>query len=152
MKFVNGAILILIVMSVSYLVWMLIDAGCIETEEELQEEMQSARIIDSNWHKEIQEEMQSARIIDSNWHKDPTFTREGIIKWNVQVKNISSRYIRNVEVEFSTYETNGRMISTDFTYVSAIPPGESRATESYADLYGTESRATLKIVRVHFAY
>lgn len=93
----------------------------------------------------------SVKIVDYNWHKDPTFGGDGTIKWNVQVKNISSKYVENVKVEFTTYEAGGRMISTTFTYVSAIPPGESRASQSYADLYGAEARATCKLARVHFA-
>jgi hypothetical protein len=34
--------------------------------------------------------------------------------------------------------------------VDAIPPGETRSADSYADLYGGETRANAKISEVRF--
>jgi hypothetical protein len=45
-----------------------------------------------------------------------------------------------VRVEFTTYDSSGNLVVTEFANVRAIPPGESRANASYADLYGTEER------------
>jgi hypothetical protein len=90
-------------------------------------------------------------VVDWNWQADAKFGTRGTIKWNVQVRNKSSQNIGSVKVEFATYDKEGKLISTTFTYVSAIPPGESRSSSSYADLYRTEKKATVKISNVYFA-
>jgi len=93
----------------------------------------------------------AAEISNWNWRADPSFGNRGTIKWNVEVRNRSSRNIRNVRVEFSTYDSDGKPVGTTFTFVSAIPPGQTRADASYADLYRTEKTAAVKIVDVNFA-
>jgi hypothetical protein len=93
----------------------------------------------------------AVEIADWNWLKDPNFGTRGTIKWNVQVRNKGSENIESVKVEFTTYDGTGKLIATTFTYVSAIPPGEVRASSSFADLYGTESRATTQIAGVRVA-
>jgi energy-coupling factor transporter transmembrane protein EcfT len=89
--------------------------------------------------------LHDAEITKWNWHKDPGFGTNGTIKWNIQVKNKSSYNIRNVKVEFTTYDKNGNLVTSEFTYVNAIPPGQFRTKESYAALYGTEDHATIQI-------
>lgn len=93
----------------------------------------------------------STKIINSTWSADPEFGTKGTIKWAVEVKNISDKHIQNAKVEFTTYDKSGKLVSSDFSYVSAIPAGESRSKESYADLYGIEETAAFKISEVHFA-
>lgn len=93
--------------------------------------------------------LSSVEISDWNWRKDPNFGTRGTIKWNVSVKNKGPENLRNVKVEFTTYDGAGKMVSTTFTYVSAIPPGETRSESSYADFYGTEARAATRISEVH---
>lgn len=95
--------------------------------------------------------LDAAEIADWNWTKDPSFGTRGTIKWNVQVRNKSSNNVRSVKVDFATYDSAGKLVSTTSTYVGAIPPGETRAESSYADLYGTETRATIQIADVRFA-
>lgn len=94
----------------------------------------------------------AAEISDWNWRADPIFGTRGTIKWNVQVRNRSSRNIESVRVEFATYNSDGKLVASTFTYVKAIPPGQIRSTESYADLYRTEKTATVKIGSVNFAH
>jgi hypothetical protein len=94
---------------------------------------------------------QSAQITDWNWQPDPTFGTNGTIKWNVSVKNISDKPISMARVEFSTYDAAGKLITTTFTYVHAIPPGETRSDNSYADLYGNEAKANVQLTEVNFA-
>jgi len=96
-------------------------------------------------------DLASAEITDWNWSKDPDFGTHGTIKWNVSVHNVSSRPLRNVRVEFSTYDNEGKLVATTFTYVDAIPPGETRSDNSFADLYRTEVRAEVKITDVNFS-
>ena len=95
--------------------------------------------------------LQAVEIVDWNWKKDPSFGTGGTIKWNVQVRNISNKYIESVRVDFTTYDAGGQLVATTFTFVDAIPPGETRSVQSYADLYGTETRSTVQIVNVWFA-
>lgn len=89
-----------------------------------------------------------AEITDWNWRKDPSFGTDGTIRWNVQVKNNSSRYFDSVHVEFTTYDASQRLVSSTFTYVEAIPPRGRRSASSYADLYGTETKATIQVTSV----
>jgi hypothetical protein len=95
--------------------------------------------------------LDAAEIVDFNWSKDPSFGTRGTIKWNVEVRNKSSRNISSVKVEFTTYDEAGKLVASDFTYVSAIPAGETRSTQSYADFYRTEQRANALIADVIFA-
>ncbi len=95
--------------------------------------------------------LESAEITDWNWIKDPTFGTKGTIKWNVQVRNKSSRNIRSVKVEFTTFDREGKLVATTFTFVDAIPSGQMRAANSFADFYRTEQRATVRISDVMFA-
>jgi zinc-ribbon domain len=95
--------------------------------------------------------LDAAEITQWNWRKDPSFGTKGTIRWNVEVHNKSSQNIQNVKVEFTTFGRDRKLIATTFTYVSAIPPGATRADASYADFYGTEESATIKIAGVTFA-
>jgi hypothetical protein len=95
--------------------------------------------------------LDAAEIADFNWRMDPSFGTRGTIKWNVEVRNKSSQNISTVKVDFTTYDQSGKLIATTFTYVNAIPPGQTRSTESYADLYGTEVRANAQISDVRLA-
>lgn len=94
-------------------------------------------------------QVSAAEIVDWNWMKDPDFGTEGAIRWNVEVKNSSSDHLREVKVEFVTYDRNGRLVSSNFTYVSNIPPGETRTDASFADLLGTEQDARVSIAGVY---
>lgn len=95
--------------------------------------------------------LKAVEIVSWNWRPDPSFGRKGTIHWNAQVRNLSQRYIESVRLELTTYDSAGQLITTAFTFVGAIPPGETRSDESYADYYGTEQRAALQVVSVHFS-
>ncbi len=96
-------------------------------------------------------DLSNAEIVGWNWVPDPTFASDGAIKWNVQVRNKSTKYIDSVEIELTTYDNAGSLVSTTSTFVNAIPPGETRASESFADYYRTEVRANVQIVYLRFA-
>jgi hypothetical protein len=93
----------------------------------------------------------AAQIADWNWSKDPTYGGRGTIKWNVEVKNVSDKPLSSVKVDFTSYDASGKLLGSTFTYVEAIPPGETRSDDSFADLYGGEANATVKIAEVRFA-
>jgi hypothetical protein len=95
--------------------------------------------------------LDAAEIVAWNWRTDPNFGTHGTIKWNVQVHNKSSENIGTVRVEFTTYDNAGKLVSSTFTYINAIPPGQTRSNESFADLYTTEDRAMVQITDVRFA-
>jgi hypothetical protein len=95
--------------------------------------------------------LDAAEIVDFNWRKDPDFGTHGTIKWNVQVRNKSSKNIESVKVEFTTYDAAGKLVAATFAYVSAIPAGQIRAEDSYADLYKTEDNAKAIISEVNLA-
>jgi hypothetical protein len=69
----------------------------------------------------------------------------------VEVKNKSQRNISTVRVNFTSYDGQGKLITSTFTYVHAIPSGETRSDDSYADLYGMEQTANAQITEVRFA-
>ena len=96
-------------------------------------------------------DLASVRISDWSWEADPDFGTRGTIKWRVVVQNLTQRAIDNVKVDFSSYDRQGRLLTSTFTYVNAIPPGGSRTDESFADLYGTEVRATAEVAGVRFS-
>lgn len=95
--------------------------------------------------------LDAAEVVDWNWEKDRDFGTNGTVKWNVVVRNKSDRPIDMAKVEFTTYDSGGRLLDSTFTFVEAIPPGESRSADSYADLYGSESRAEVKLASVSFS-
>jgi len=96
--------------------------------------------------------LDAAEISDFNWSKDAEFGTKGTIKWNVKIGNKSSQNIEAAKVQFETYDEAGKLVSTNFTYVDAIPTGQTRSTESYADLYGTERTANAQIVEIRYAH
>ena len=92
----------------------------------------------------------SAKLSDVNWSADPSFGTGGSIIYNVEVTNTSNRNIDLAKVEFTTYDKAGKLVTSDFTYVKAIPAGGKRTDKSYADYYGTEENAQAVVTEVHF--
>ena len=96
------------------------------------------------------EALQSAKVVDLNWYADPEFAGRGTVKWSVSVENITEKPIRDARVEFTSYDANGKMLATTFTYVHAIPPHGRRSEELYADYFGNEKSATIVLTQVNF--
>jgi hypothetical protein len=90
------------------------------------------------------------KIDDWSWETDPDFGTEGAIKWRVSVRNLSDRPIASAKVEFSAYDDAHHLLTTTFTYVEDIPPGETRDEESFADYHGGEKSARAVIAEVRF--
>jgi len=106
---------------------------------------------EENESNSVTNNLNSASISDWNWSKDYDFGTKGVIKWNVEVSNNSNKYIEYVTVEFATYDKDNRLVSSNFTFIKAIPPHNSRTESSYADLYRTEKDAKIKITKVKFS-
>jgi hypothetical protein len=96
------------------------------------------------------ENLDSAEVADWNWHADPIFGSRGTIKWNVEVHNKSTRNIRSAKVEFTTYDGGGKLVASTFAFVDAIPAGGTRGANSFADLYGTEKTALVRLSTVQY--
>ena len=92
--------------------------------------------------------LSAAQIVSSNWHVDPDFVGEGAVIWTADVQNTSAAELETVEVDFITYDANGKMLDVDFTSMGPIPPGETRSNESAADLHGTEANVKFQIASV----
>jgi hypothetical protein len=96
-------------------------------------------------------DLDKATVSDMNWRVDRSFGSRGTIKWNVRVRNLSDKPMSMVGVQFTTFDKDKKMVATTTTYVTAIPPGEERSDDSFADLYGSEETAKAVISSVHFA-
>ena len=97
------------------------------------------------------ENLESAEIADWSWDVDPSFGTNGTIKWRVSIKNKTDKPIEAVKVDFTSYDASGKMLTSTFAYVSAIPPMGKRDRESYADFYGPEQTADVAISSVRFS-
>ena len=95
--------------------------------------------------------LKAAKIASWKWDKDPDFGGSGSIVWRVEVENVSTKYIKRARVELSTYDSSHEIVTSDRTWVTAIPPGEARTAKGYADYYGTEEHAVVHIIDVDFA-
>ncbi|HEY0087749.1 MAG TPA: DUF2116 family Zn-ribbon domain-containing protein [Candidatus Lokiarchaeia archaeon] len=85
-------------------------------------------------------------IADWNWRTEPDFGGDGAVIYTVQIRNNTNRYIKNVLVEITTYDSNGNLIDTDQTYVTGLSPGGTASGKGYATYYGKENRASIRIV------
>jgi hypothetical protein len=92
----------------------------------------------------------AAQIVSSNWQVDPDFGA-GAIDWMVEVENTSTVELETVQVDFSTYDADGKILAYDVTLVGPIPPGERVSAESFADLHGDEANAKFQIASVRTA-
>lgn len=80
-----------------------------------------------------------------NWRSDRDFGTSGAVIWNVELRNNTNRYIKQVRVEFTSYDAQGNLITTDFGYVQGLAPGSTSATKGYATYFGREDRARIQV-------
>lgn len=90
--------------------------------------------------------MPPLEIADWNWYSDSDFGVNGAVVWNVEVRNNTNRYIETIKVEFSTYDSSEKLITTDFTYVKGMSPGGTATAKSYATYFGREKTGRIRIV------
>jgi len=92
----------------------------------------------------------AAEVQDWRWYTDSDYGTDGAVRWVVEVENVSRRTIAQAEVQLTTYDESGNVVSSDFGIVNTIAPGDSASTEELADFYGTEEKARVRIERVYF--
>ncbi|MEQ8682952.1 MAG: SH3 domain-containing protein [Cyclobacteriaceae bacterium] len=85
-------------------------------------------------------------IVDWSWRTDPSFGTDGSVIWVVQLRNNTSSYVDMVKVEISIFDKQGRLTETDYTYVKGLSPGGTASDKSYATYYGTEEKASIRVV------
>lgn len=90
-------------------------------------------------------------ISDWTWDSDASFGSDGAVIWTVEVQNKSDKYIESVKVGFTSYDNAGKIITSSFGFIKAIPPGTKRSNKSYADYYGTEKNAKVDIQRISYS-
>lgn len=84
-------------------------------------------------------------IVSWNWRKDPDFGTDGTVKWTAEIRNNTDSYIDNVLLKFSTYDSEGNIMTTDTGYATGLSPSGSTSTKGYATYYGGEEKARLQV-------
>jgi List-Bact-rpt repeat protein len=92
--------------------------------------------------------LSSAQITSSDWRVDTETGLEGAVVWTVEVQNVTGAALESVEVEFVTYDSAGKIVAADHTFLDPIPPGEKRSAQGLADHHGTEATAKFQIASV----
>lgn len=95
--------------------------------------------------------LSGVKLSSWSWDADPAFGTSGAIRWRSAVQNLTDRPIARVKIEFSSFDADGKLLTSSASYVRAIPPLGMRTDEALADLYGTEATARAEIVSVDFA-
>lgn len=85
-------------------------------------------------------------IVSWKWYKDPSFGIDGSVIWTVEVRNNTNRYVEHLKVEFTSFDIQNRIITSDFSYISGLSPGGSGSTKSYSTYFGAEKTASIRIV------
>lgn len=86
-------------------------------------------------------------IISSAFYPDPN--SDGAA-WVVEVRNATSQLVENADIEITVRDAAGQILTTNATFVGPIPPGQTRAIESFADYVGTGATADLRVTNVQF--
>jgi hypothetical protein len=78
-------------------------------------------------------------IVSDTFYIDPDFATEGAIIWAAEVRNTTTQVVESAELNLTSHDAAGNVLTSALTFVGPIPPGETRATQSYADYLGTEA-------------
>ena len=85
-------------------------------------------------------------IVSWNWYFDLSYGIDGSVIWDVKVRNNTGSYVEHLKIEFTTYDDSGKILTTDFTYVSDLSPGGTGSAKAFAPYFGREKRATIRII------
>ena len=86
-------------------------------------------------------------VANFSWYKDAGFGVDGAVIWIVELRNNTPFYIENARVRFTSYDDQGRLMDTDYTYVSGLSPGGVSSSKGYATYFGQEKTARVGIER-----
>jgi hypothetical protein len=90
-------------------------------------------------------------VVSSAFYPQPDFGTEGAVIWVVEVRNVTSQLVETAEIDATTRDAGGAVLSSGLTFIGPIPPGESRVGQSFVDYVGTEASADFQVVDVLFA-
>jgi List-Bact-rpt repeat protein len=93
----------------------------------------------------------TVEIVSSAFYPDPEFAGEGAVIWVVEARNTGSQVVESAKIDFTSHDASGAVLASDFTFVGPIPPGETRAGQSFADFLGTEASVDMKVSEVILA-
>jgi hypothetical protein len=93
----------------------------------------------------------TVQVTSSAFYPDPEFGGEGAVIWVAEVQNTGSETIESARIEFTSHDASGTVLASDFTFVGPIPPGETRAGESFAEYRGTEASVEVEVGEVIIA-
>jgi len=91
------------------------------------------------------------QIVSDTFYVDPTFGGQGAVIWVFEARNTSSQVVENAEINFTSHDSSGNVLASDFTLVGPIPPGETRAGQGLADYLGREATVDIQVGEVQFA-
>lgn len=96
--------------------------------------------------------MNAVEIVDWNWAPEPPIGKHGKVRWRLQVRNVSQKFIDLVRIELNTYDDAGKLVSEENAFISAIPPDETRDHNTSSDYYGIEIpvKANVRVANVRF--
>lgn len=80
-----------------------------------------------------------------NWRTDPSFGTDGAVIWTAVIRNHTDRYVDNVRVVFTTFDAQGNVLDTEYSYATDIPPGGTSSVKGYVDYFGREERGQIQI-------
>jgi hypothetical protein len=80
----------------------------------------------------------------------PNFSDNGTVTWVAEVQNPTEQTVVFAEIDFTRHDATGAVIQTDQAFVGPIPPGETRAAQSFSEYSGTESSLDFQIGEVSF--
>lgn len=80
-----------------------------------------------------------------NWRSDPSFGTDGAVIWTAVIRNNTDRYVSSLRVEFTTFDSQGNILDTEFSYVQDIPPGGTSSVKGYADYFGREDKGQIQL-------
>jgi hypothetical protein len=80
----------------------------------------------------------------------PNFGGDGTVIWVAEVQNPTAQTVDFAEIDFTRRDASGAVIETDQAFVGPIPPGETRAAQSFSEYLGTESSLDIQLGQVSF--
>jgi hypothetical protein len=89
-------------------------------------------------------------ITSSTYYLDPDFGSDGAVIWVVEVRNTSTQLVERARIDFTSHDASGTILTSNFTFVGPIPPGETRAHQSFATYLGTEATVEIQVTEVQF--
>jgi hypothetical protein len=91
----------------------------------------------------------AVQITSSAYYIRPASDPESVV-WVVEVRNPTDRVVESARIDFTTRDASGAVLASDFTSAGPIPPGETRAAQSYAESRGNEASVDFRIGEVTF--